>query len=245
MLERLVEGLRDMGYEMSPSVVDRFETYREELLRWNERVNLTAITDPREVEIRHFLDSLTALPQIADRAPSGAAPRLIDVGSGAGFPGIPLKLMLPGARLTLLEATGKKAEFLRYMVSRLELNATEVVYGRAEDVAHLAGHREAYDFAIARAVAPMATLVEICLPFVAIGGTMVALKKGDLKEELEEARTAVRTLGGAELRLREVVAPHLPDHRVLVCCTKENSTPLRFPRRPGMPFKHPLMRTAR
>lgn len=245
MLKRLAEGLRDMGYEMDPAVVAQFETYREELLHWNERTNLTAITDPLEVEVRHFLDSLTVLQVLAGLLGSGARLRIIDVGSGAGFPGIPLKLMAPEIRLTLLEATGKKVDFLRQVVSRLGLSTTEVVYGRAEEVAHSAGQREAYDVAVARAVAPLATLAEICLPFVNIGGMMIALKKGDLQAELVSAREAVSLTGGSEVRVSAVALPQLPDQRVLVCCTKERSTPLRYPRRPGVPFKHPLSETVR
>lgn len=245
MMEQLAQGLRDMGREIDPAVMGQFETYREELLRWNERTNLTAITAPLDVEVRHFLDSLTVLQVLAGLWKSSARLRIIDVGSGAGFPGIPLKLIVPEARLTLLEATGKKVEFLRHVVSLLGLSATEVVYGRAEEVAHLAWQREAYDVAIARAVAPLATLVEICLPFVTIGGMMVALKKGDLQAELESAREAARLTGGSEVRLHDVALPQLPDQRVLMCYTKERSTPLRYPRRPGVPFKHPLSATVR
>jgi 16S rRNA (guanine527-N7)-methyltransferase len=243
MMEQLAQGLRDMGREVGPAVLSQFETYRDELLRWNERTNLTAITAPLEVETRHFLDSLTVLQALEGPSDSGTVRRIIDIGSGAGLPGIPLKLMLPEARLTLLEATGKKVAFLRHMVSCLELSATEVVYGRAEEVAHVVGQREAYDIAVARAVAPLATLAEICLPFVAIGGMMVALKKGSLNDEIENARAAVRTVGGAEIRVRAVALSQLPDQRVLICIRKASATPSLYPRRPGVPFKRPLSPT--
>jgi 16S rRNA (guanine527-N7)-methyltransferase len=240
MLTQLVLGLHHLGYEISPAQLEMFNTLRTELERWNQRVNLTAITEPDEVELRHFLDSLSVLQVLATYSPTGAGLRMIDVGAGAGFPGIPLKLVLPGAHLTLLEATGKKVEFLRHMVTTLNLVDSEVVHGRAEDVAHLTGCRERFDLAVARGVAHLATLAEICLPFVKIGGLFVAPKKGDLQAEIDQARFAVTRLGGDETRLVEVTLPQLRDQRYLVCSTKIAPSPARYPRRSGMPFKHPL-----
>jgi len=240
MLTQLVRGLHDMGVELQRSQLDSFETYRDELARWNQRVNLTAITDPVEIETRHFLDSLTLLYALHGRSQTGSGLRMIDVGSGAGFPGIPVKVVLPDMRLTLLEATGKKVEFLLHIVTVLGLRDTEVVHGRAEEVAHSPDHREAYDIAAARAVASLSTLAEVCLPFVSVGGLFVALKKGDIEAEFEGSRAAITRVGGEEARLIEVPLPQLSDRRYLVCSTKACPSPLQYPRRTGMPFKRPL-----
>ncbi len=240
MLTQLVEGLEQLGHPISSARIEMFETYRTELMRWNERVNLTSITEPDDIETRHFLDSVSVLPALGTHTPTGAGLRIVDVGSGAGFPGIPLKLVLPDAHVALLEATGKKVEFLRHMVEVLELGDIEILHGRAEDIAHIAACREAFDVAVARGVASLATLAEICLPFVCIGGVFVAQKKGDLVTEVEMARAAIQRLGGAGARLIEVTLPQLLDQRYLVCSTKVAPTPAKYPRRPGVPFKSPL-----
>jgi len=240
MLTQLARGLHDMGVEIRCSQLALFETYREELARWNQRMNLTAITDAAEVETRHFLDSLTILHALRGWRETGSGLRMIDVGSGAGFPGIPVKLILPEMRLTLLEATGKKTAFLSHMVTILGLCDTEVVHGRAEEVAHLPDHREAYDVAVARAVASLSTLAEVCLPFVSVGGLFIALKKGDIEAELKSSRAAITKVGGGEVRLLEVPLRQLPDERYLVCSTKTSPSPLQYPRRAGIPFKRPL-----
>ena len=240
MLTQLVAGLNHLGYQTTSAQVEMFEIYRTELMRWNERTNLTAIIEPAEIETRHFLDSLSVLQALGTRAPTGAGLRIVDVGSGAGFPGIPLKLVLPDAHVALLEATGKKVEFLRHMIDTLELRDTEILHGRAEDVAHLPACRETFDLAVSRAVAPLATLAELFLPFVATGGLFVAQKKGDLQSELARARLALAQLGGAEARLIEVSLPQLLDRRYLVCSTKIAPSPVKYPRRSGMPFKSPL-----
>ncbi len=164
MLTQLAAGLNELGYGITPNQLGMFETFRTEMVRWNERVNLTSITEPGDVEMRHFLDSVSVLQALREQPTDGSGLRIIDVGSGAGFPGIPLKLLLPEAHLTLLEATGKKVEFLRHIATTLGLRDTEVLYGRAEDVAHLPACRESFDLAVSRAVAPLATLAEICLP---------------------------------------------------------------------------------
>jgi 16S rRNA (guanine527-N7)-methyltransferase len=240
MLTQLVQGLHDMGVELQRSQLDSFEAYRDELMRWNQRVNLTAITDPAEIETRHFLDSLTLLYALQGWRQTGSGLRMIDIGSGAGFPGIPDKLVLPDMRLTLLEATGKKVEFLSHMVALLGLRDIDVVHGRAEEVAHSPNHREAYDIAAARAVASLSTLAEVCLPFVSVGGLFVALKKGGIKAEVEDSRAAITRVGGEEARLLEVPLPQLSDGRYLVCSTKAYPSPLQYPRRTGIPFKRPL-----
>lgn len=240
MLPHLLQGLRQLGIELTPGQLDSFETYRAELLEWNQRMNLTSITEPAEMEIRHFLDSLTVLYALPQWRQAGRCVRIIDVGTGAGFPGVPLKLLLPDADMTLLEATGKKTAFLTHLVTTLGLSGVRVVQGRAEDAGHSVEHRERYDVAVARAVAPLPALAEYCLPFVCSGGLFVALKKGDLSAELRASRAAFRILGGGEARLMRVPLEQLADDRYLVCSTKESATPSRYPRRAGMPARHPL-----
>ncbi len=240
MLEQLVDGLRSLGYDITSTQLQMFELYRSELLRWNEYSNLTAITDPDQIETRHFLDSITPLQLLDALNSSDYRLTILDVGSGAGFPGIPLKLILPHSRLVMLEATGKKVAFLVHLVDLLHLDDTEVVQERAEVLAHSASHREHYSLVVARAVAPLRTLAEICLPFTSLGGLFVAFKKGDMTQELFEARNAVSRLGGGESRITEVRLPQLPDQRCLVSITKAYPSPNRYPRRIGIPFKRPL-----
>ena len=204
-----------------------FNLYLQELLEWNKKFNLTAITDPEEVRRKHFEDSLTLLQtiQLTDQS-------LIDIGAGAGFPGIPLKIACPGIKLTLLEATRKKTDFLKHIVSVLNLNNTEVIWGRAEEAAK--EKRGSFDIAVSRAVAKLNTLCEYCLPFVRVGGIFVAYKEENVETEVEEAKTAISTLGGS---LREVKKFPL---RSLVIIDKVKPTPHQFPRRPGMAKKRPL-----
>jgi len=240
-MEKLIAGAAGLGFPLSPRQMDRFERYYAELIVWNERINLTSVTDREQVQTRHFLDSLTvglALPEAARHG------RVVDVGSGAGFPGIPLKVLFPEMSLTLVEATAKKVKFLRHVAGLLELSDVEVECRRAEELAQEPGHREAYDAVVARAVAPMPALLELTLPFCRIGGIAVAQKKGAIDQEIEGAREAAGLLGG---RLRDTVpvsVPELDDGRVLVVAEKVKQTPDRYPRRAGVPQKRPLARPA-
>jgi 16S rRNA (guanine527-N7)-methyltransferase len=239
-VELLAAGAARLGYPLSSAQLSLFETYRTELLSWNEHTNLTSITDEAQVETRHFLDSLTVLLALdADEAASPCL-RILDVGAGAGCPGVPLKIVLPQARVSLLEATGKKVRFLRHLVTVLGLSDTEILQGRAEDLGHLPLHREAFPLVVSRAVAPLVTLVEFCLPFCSVGGSFVALKKGDVERELQAACAATRLLGGDNPRITNVPLSLLGNDRCLVSIRKIAPTPGRYPRRPGIPAKHPL-----
>lgn len=233
-----MRGARALGIGLTPAQVDQLQRYTRELLDWNQRVNLTAITDPAEVETRHHLDSLTAVLAIPPEVLRGGS--VVDVGAGAGFPGLPLKIAFPGLRLTLIDSVGKKAAFLAHVVQVLGLEGVEVLTGRAEEFAHQPGLREGFDVAVARAVAEMAELLELALPFCRMEGRLVAHKKGDIAQELAAAANALRELGG---RLRQVVSVNvagLTDDRKLVVVEKIAPTPLRYPRRAGMPHKRPL-----
>lgn len=242
-MDRLVAGAAALGLPLSDAQRARFARYQALLLDWNTRLNLTAIVEPAAVERLHFLDSLTcALPLLARWGTAAAIPplRVIDVGSGAGFPGLPLKLALPQLRLTLLEATGKKAAFLAHVVAELELDDVTVVAERAEVAAHQAVHREAYDVALARALATLPVLLELTLPFLRVGGLLVAPRKGDLAGELARAALALRELGGAARPPQPIALPELADGRALVLVDKVAPTPAAYPRRPGLPAKRPL-----
>jgi 16S rRNA (guanine527-N7)-methyltransferase len=238
-MEKLKSGADKLGIQLSPRQLEQFQIYYQELVEWNRRINLTAITDCEEVQTKHFLDSLTvilALKQLSEHQ----HPSVIDVGTGAGMPGLPLKIVLPSIRLTLLDATAKKAAFLEHLKRKLALDF-EIVVGRAEEVAHLDRHRERYDIVLSRAVAPLTTLVEITLPFCKIGGMLIALKKGEISKETDQAENAIEMLGGNLREVKPVELEELPDQRLLVVIDKISATPFRYPRRPGMPSKRPLV----
>lgn len=237
-MERLLKGAQQLlGLELTPRQRQAFHLYYQELVTWNARFNLTAITDAEGVQIRHFLDSLSCLLAIRD---VGHGQNLIDVGSGAGFPGLPLKIVYPTLRLTLLESTAKKTNFLRHVVERLELRGVTVIHARAEQTGHDALHREAYDWVVGRAVAALPTLVEYLLPLCRLGGYCLAQKGEGAASEASTAEPAISLLGGRLNRLVPVELPGLAETRHLVVIDKVARTPEKYPRRPGMPAKRPL-----
>ena len=236
MLKRfLIDGARAMGIDMSPEQAERFERYHALLAEANARMNLTRVPDdPREAADRNYLDCIAVL---AGDFP--AAETAIDVGSGAGFPGVPLAIMRPDIRFTLLDSLGKRAEFLQRVIDDLGLNA-EALHLRAEDAARRPELRERFDLAVARAVAPMNVLCEYLLPFVRVGGRMLALKGPTLDGELDAARGAIALLGGEIERAATLDIPGRDwDHRA-AWIRKVAPTPERFPRRAGVPEKRPL-----
>jgi 16S rRNA (guanine527-N7)-methyltransferase len=237
-MERLKEGVQQLlGLTLTQQQLQAFSIYHEELVSWNKRFNLTAITDPEGILIRHFLDSLSCLLAIRDTGPEQ---RLMDIGSGAGFPGLPLKVVRPEMHVTLLEATGKKADFIQHIVNLLDLRGVTVLHARAEQTGQDPLHREAYDWVTARAVAAMPTLVEYLLPLCRLGGRCLAQKGEDAAAEVSSAGPAIHLLGGRLNRLTPVELPGLAETRFLVVLDKVAQTPDKYPRPAGRPTKRPL-----
>ena len=239
-MERLIVGAKKVGLQLSSKQLEQFRLYYQELVEWNQRVNLTAITDYEEVQIKHFLDSLTVTLAFKP-PPSNSGLYLIDVGTGAGIPGLPLKILFPEINLVLLEAAAKKASFLHHLYPKLELDNVEIVVGRAEEVAHLAQYREKFDIVLARGVASLPTLVELTLPFCTVGGSFIAQKKGAINQEISQAAKAISLLGGKLREVRGIDLEEFTDERQLIIIDKVSSTPQQYPRRPGIPAKRPIM----
>jgi 16S rRNA (guanine527-N7)-methyltransferase len=232
----LAAGAREFDLDLMPAQLDQFSRYADLLIEWNLRFNLTSIVEPRDIVIKHFLDSLSAIRLI----PPGPI-KLIDVGAGAGLPGLPIKLVRSDVSLTLLEATRKKCDFLKAVVDDLQLTGVSIVNGRAEEAGRAVEHREIYDVAIARGVAAMPTLLEYLLPFVQVGGMALAQKSKEVLNDVQHAELALTTLGG---RLRDIVpvsVPELNEVRYLVVVEKIDRTPEKYPRRTGVPSKKPLL----
>jgi len=235
----LVEAASRLGIQLSVSQLAQLDQLGAALREGNRRVNLTRITDPREIETRHFLDSLSAAVPLLDRLRSGEVLQLVDVGSGGGFPGLPLKIAFPRLRVTLVESVNKKAEFLRETVSDLGLLDVEVVALRAEIAGRDLSHRDVYDWATARALGILPVVIELCAPFLAPGGLLVAQRSGDLDGDLVHAAPAFKAL---HLWSRTPIYLELPGlwGHGLVVGEKYAPTPEAYPRRPGLPRKRPL-----
>jgi 16S rRNA (guanine527-N7)-methyltransferase len=210
--------------------------YEKELLEWNQKFNLTAIRDVESIRIKHFLDSYSCVLAWQANPPL----RLIDVGTGAGFPGIPLKIIYPQTHVTLVESVGKKAMFCQHIISKLGLENIEIIKTRAEDIGQDKKHREAYDVAVARAVANLSVLSEYLLPLVKIGGTVLAQKGETAQAEAQSAEKAMKTLGGKLKQIIPVQLPNVEDERFLVLIDKIRATPESYPRKAGIAAKNPL-----
>lgn len=214
--------------------------YAQLLVEWNRRLNLTAIEDDAGVLTRHLADSLTVLPAL-DRALAGCvAPRMIDVGTGGGLPGIPVKIARPHLQIDLMDSTGKKIQFCATAIDALGLTGARAIHGRAEEMAHRPEYREQYDVVIARAVAPLPTLVEYMLPFARVAGWCIAMKAAEAQAEAERAQKGIAMLGGGPATIEPVALPGVPDRRALIVIHKIRPTPDRYPRPSGAPRRAPL-----
>ncbi len=228
-----------LSLNLSKRQLEQFEEYYQELVEWNRRMNLTSVTGHDDVLITHFLDSLTVIPELHNITADKAL-RIIDVGSGAGFPGIPLRIALTDIRLTLLESTMKKVRFLSHVTDKLGLDNVEIITGRAENLARDKQYRESFDIVLSRALAPLSVLVELTMPLCKIGGQVIALKKGDIREEISAANKAIVALGGESREIQPVQIEEFTDNRCLVIINKIWETPDKYPRRPGIPAKRPV-----
>lgn len=232
----LTEKVKELSIVLNDKQIQQFEQYYNILVEWNKVMNLTAITEYEEVVEKHFLDSLTIVNAIHVEK----IETLIDVGTGAGFPGIPLKIAFPHLKVTLLDSLNKRIKFLNEVINLLELNDIKAIHGRAEDYAKQAEYREQYDICVSRAVANLATLSEYCLPYVKEDGLFVPYKSGEIDEELKSSEKAVSILGG---KVEEVVKFQLPGTdigRSFVKIHKIKETKKKYPRKAGMPTKEPL-----
>lgn len=235
-IEALRKAANECQIELTEAQMAAYAHYYHLLIEWNEKINLTAITEPEAVAVKHIIDSLSCFdPNIIK---PGA--RLIDVGTGAGFPGLPLKIFQDDLQLTLLDSLNKRVKFLTQVAQDLQLGQVDVIHSRAEDGAREKKHRETYDIAVSRAVARLNVLNELCLPFVRIGGYFIALKGAQYQAEVEEAKKSIAVLGGNLEKIMPVKLPGLEDVRAVIYIKKVKKTPLSYPRKPGTPEKSPL-----
>ena len=234
-MELLKTSAEKMGIELSQNQLEKFDLYKKLLLEWNEKMNLTAITDDEGIAIKHFADSISVLPLIENKNAS-----LIDVGTGAGFPGIPLKIANDGFKVTLLDSLKKRITFLEEVKKELGITNLECIHSRAEDGGRNADLREKFDYCVSRAVARLSVLSEYCMPFVAVGGYFISLKGPDAAEELTEAQKAISVLGGKVEKVVEITIPESDLKHCAVVIKKIKSTPKAYPRKAGTAAKKPL-----
>ncbi|HHU72935.1 MAG TPA: 16S rRNA (guanine(527)-N(7))-methyltransferase RsmG [Clostridiales bacterium] len=234
--KKFEDGLRQLNIVLNQDQKEQFLKYYELLIEWNKVMNLTAITDFTEVIDKHFLDSLTMI-----KIYSLSNEKIIDVGTGAGFPGIPLKIAFPNTKIVLLDSLRKRINFLDEVIKSLRLDGIETIHGRAEDLGKDTKYREKFDVCTSRAVANLATLAEYCLPFVKVGGNFISYKSGDVTEELNLAKKATGLLGGSIDEIKIFPLPGTDIDRSLIKIKKDSRTPMKFPRTPGKPSKEPLL----
>ncbi|MCI8669855.1 MAG: 16S rRNA (guanine(527)-N(7))-methyltransferase RsmG [Lachnospiraceae bacterium] len=226
----------DIGYVLSGQQIEQFNDFYKMLVEKNKVMNLTAITEYDEVVLKHFIDSIVINKRISD----DNVKSIMDVGTGAGFPGIPLKILFPEIKLTLLDSLNKRILFLNEVIYNLGLDNIECVHGRAEDVGHLLEFREQYDLTVSRAVANLSSLSEYCIPFVRVGGKFISYKSGVIDEELSSAKTAIQLLGSEIEEVEKYTLPDSDIQRSLVVIRKEKKLSKKYPRKAGIPGKQPL-----
>lgn len=236
----LKEEMNKLEIQLNDKQITQFLTYYELLVEWNKFMNLTAITDFKEVVQKHFVDSLSIVKALDQKYLQTGNISVIDIGTGAGFPGIPLKIVFSGLNITLLDSLNKRIKFLDNVIEELSLKDIKAIHGRAEDYARRENFREQYDICVSRAVAKLITLSEYSLPFVKIGGYFISYKSENIEEEIDDSKNAIKLLGGS---LNEVVKFILPDtdiKRSIVTIKKEKMTNKKYPRKSGIPSKEPL-----
>ena len=232
--EIMIKNLKELDIKLSENQLKQFYKYMNILIEWNKFINLTNITEPIEIIQKHFVDSLTILKYIK------GTDTVIDVGTGAGFPGIPIKIAFPKTKIVLLDSLNKRIKFLNEVINKLELKNVKVIHGRAEDLAHNEEHREKYDIAIARAVAPLNVLSEYLIPFVKINGNSICMKGSKGKEEAKIGEKAIKILGGNIEEIKEFILPNTSIERTVIQIRKKQYTDKKYPRKAGTPSKEPL-----
>lgn len=232
----LIQGCLELGIHLTDTQVNQFETYYELLVEWNKVMNLTGITEYDEVMQKHFVDSLS----IVKAADLGQCKKVLDMGTGAGFPGIPIKIVYPHLEVVLLDSLNKRIKFLNEVIGKLGLSGITAIHGRAEDYAKQKEYREMFDLCVSRAVANLASLSEYCIPYTMLHGNFISYKSGSIEDELQNAKNAVFLLGG---KMKDTVKFTLPGsdiERSLVVIEKVKKTPAKYPRKAGLPAKEPI-----
>lgn len=230
----LKETAIQIGEMLNDKQLDQFYTYKQLILEWNEKINLTAITDDMEFIIKHFVDSFTISKYISRNQ------QVIDIGTGAGFPGIPIQLLHKGNQMTLMDSLNKRIKVLEDISEKIELENVSFIHGRAEEIFQNKNYREQYDIAVSRAVANLNVLVELMIPAVKVGGICICMKGNNVEQELMDAQKAIGELGGKILKVDQIILPELNLKRNIVIIKKQKETPKKYPRKPGTPQKQPI-----
>lgn len=236
MKDKLKEISKKINIELNDEQLNKFNKYMDLLLEWNEKINLTAITEEDDVILKHFVDSMTVLKYIEDGA------SIVDVGTGAGFPGIPISIVNNNVNVTLVDSLNKRINFLEEVIAEINLENIEAIHSRAEDFGQNKQYREKYDISVSRAVANLTVLVEYLLPLIKVGGKCICMKGQEVQEEIEDAKFAIKELGGKIEAVNEFCLPGTDIKRNIIVIRKEKETPKKYPRKSGTPSKQPLKR---
>lgn len=232
--EKLVYYMKTVEIDLTEKQVEQFYQYMVLLLEWNEKMNLTAITEPIEIIIKHFVDCSTIIKEIKENK------KIVDIGTGAGFPGIPIKILIPEIEITLVDSLQKRINFLENVIQELGLTKINLIHSRVEDLAHDKRYREQFDIIVSRAVAPLNVLLEYTLPFLKIGGIAICLKGSNVEEEIGKSEKAFKILGGEVISKKEIILPELNLPRNILEVEKKKVTPKTYPRKAGKPSKEPI-----
>lgn len=234
--EQFIQHLQEKGISLSPGQLAKFDTYYDLLIEWNKKMNLTAITEKKEVYLKHFYDSITASFYV----PFQGSLNICDVGAGAGFPSLPIKIVFPEIQVTIVDSLNKRIQFLQHLTNELHLENVRFFHDRAETFGQREENREAFDLVLARAVARLSVLSELCLPLTKVGGTFIAMKGAHAEEEIESGKKAVKMLGGKLEKTYSFLLPFEESERNILLIKKVKKTPKKFPRKPGIPNKTPI-----
>lgn len=231
---KMKEKAKELHIDLSVEQMDKFYRYMDLLIEWNQKMNLTAITEPEEIIVKHFIDSLTILKYIKENE------KIVDMGTGAGFPGIPLSIICEKNKVILVDSLNKRLVFLQEVIKQLDLKNVETIHARAEDFGQNKTYREQFDIATSRAVANLTTLSEYLLPLVKVGGKCICMKASDIEQEVQDAKKAINVLGGTIYQIEKFTLPQSDIGRTIIIIDKNKETANKYPRKPGMPSKEPI-----